>query len=362
MGKMISSAALVFFGITGILVLAYIVIILVYPTILRATHPIGEGGIDSMETVEIGGIEQALYIRGESMDNPVLLYIHGGPGTSMKPFLHSFQYTWEKEFTIVHWDQRNTGKTFYLNDPDAVLNTMSFDRAREDAHEVTRFIKEKLNKEKIVVLGHSWGTVLGTTLVQAYPKDYLAYIGVGQCVNMRENDRVIYEALLAATYAKGNKKDMAAIEALAPYPASKMYDLDFLKRNASIEQYLEKYHLSGGSARKILSVVTSPYCGTDEKNYFNNVDINYYQAPLLRYLYDEYDARHFGTHYEIPVFYIMGENDCETPYSLAKDFFEEITAPEKAFYTIPDAKHFPMQENAKAFDRVLMDVIKPLLA
>lgn len=360
--RKIKMAVIIFLAIIGTLILAYISLIVIYPAILRSIHKIGDGGIDLMGTVEIGGIEQALYFRGEDIDNPVLLYIHGGPGSSMKPFLHDFQYAWEKDYTVVHWDQRNAGKTFYLNDPDVVLETMSFERVLEDAHEITQYIKEKLNKEQIIILGHSWGSILGTALVQKYPQDYIAYISVGQCVNMRDNDRVIYETLLAAAYTKGNKNDIAAVEALTPYPLSEAYNNDFIKRNTSLEKYLVKYNLSGEGFRRILSVMTSPYCGAQEKNYFNNVDINYYQEPIMRYLYDEYEIRNFGTAYEIPVFYIMGENDCETPYSLAKDFFEEITAPNKEFFTTPNAGHFPMQENAVEFNRVLLDVIRPLLA
>jgi pimeloyl-ACP methyl ester carboxylesterase len=90
----------------------------------------------------------------------------------MIPFIHSFQYNLESDFTFVHWDQRNTGKTFKLSDPDSVLKTLSLERSVEDAYELTQYIKQKLKKEKIVIIGHSWGSVLGTALVLKYPEEY----------------------------------------------------------------------------------------------------------------------------------------------------------------------------------------------
>ena len=152
-----------------------------------------EPGIDCFEDVEIGGIKQALYFRGENLDNPVILHLHGGPGSPQMPFLHDYQYPLEEHFTIVHWDQRNAGKTFFLNNPDEIVKDLSFEQVLNDAYEVTNYVRMKLSKDKIILLGHSWGTVLGSALVQTYPQLFSVYIGVGQAVNMREGEQLAYD-------------------------------------------------------------------------------------------------------------------------------------------------------------------------
>lgn len=336
---------------------------LVYAPILRASNRITAPGIDLMETVEIGGVKQVLYFRGEDIENPVILYLHGGPGSPYIPSIHGFQYDLEKDFTFVQWDQRNTGKTFRLNDPDYVLETLSLERAIEDAYEITRYIKQKLNKDKIVIIGHSWGSVLGTALVQKYPQEYSAYIGIGQVINMRENERVGYRAVLDTAREAGNKNDISALEALAPYPPPIPYSESFIDMIIKVRGIQGKYGVASVFDLNILFLMfTSPYYSLGEIMIpLNSVKKLQYQEPLMRFLFDEYDIHDFGVTYDIPVFYIMGENDYNTPYPLAKEFFEEILAPKKIFFTIHEAGHEPMLDNKAEFIRVMVGEIRPLL-
>ena len=317
-------------------------------------------GIDSMETAEIGGIKQALYFRGEDAKNPAILFIHGGPGYPEMPFLHDFQYPWEAHFTIVHWDQRNAGKTFFLNDPESVLEALNFERALADAYEVTQYIRERLNQDKIIVLGYSWGTALGTALVQSHPRYFSAYIGLGQVVNANENERVGYEALLEAAMAKGCEEDIKAIKALAPHPPSGAFNESFVVQVGAVRTWQTKYGIAtSGNESKIKSLLSeSPYYSPEEKEYFNT-NFLHYQLPLLRFLFEGYDIRNFfGTTFEIPVFIIMGDRDYQTPHTVARDFYEEISAPYKAFFLIPDAGHGAMQDNKDEFNRVLLEEIR----
>jgi len=320
---------------------------------------VGAFGIDLMETVTIGGISQALYFRGEDTKKPIILILHGGPGQPLMPFLHKFQYELEKEYTVVQWDQRNAGKTFFMNDPEAILKTLSFERLLKDAHEVTQFIKQKLNKTQIIVLGHSWGSVLGTALVQTYPHDYIAYISIGQVVSFLENERMGFDKLCKAVETKGIKKDIAAIKSLAPYPLE-TYDKKLKEKLLKVRTYQAKYGLAEGGVKLLLAVLSSPHYSLKNKGYFGK-DVLRYQEPIMRFLFNECDIRNFGTSYDIPVFYIMGEQDSTTPYIAAKEYFEEITAPQKAFFSFSDAGHFVMLDNKTEFCRVLLKEIKPLI-
>jgi len=352
------------FGVVFVSVIVLILLIFfgiirgIIPAVTRTNHKINmPSGIDQMEMVEIGGIQQALYFRGQNAENPVILILHGGPGFPLMPFLHGFQYEWEDDFTVVHWDQRNTGKTYFANDPKAVRGTINAQRVLQDAYEVTQYIKQKLNKDKIIIMGHSWGSVLGTMLVQTHPEDCSAYIGIGQAVNMRENVRVGYEKTLEAARAAGNQRDIAALEALAPCPPPEGYDDTYRKRVTELQKYQAKYKLAMGN-ELVIPLLTSPYYTLGDLRFALMVDVSS-QGDLMRFCVEEFDVYDYGLSYNVPVYYIMGANDYQTPYPLAEELFAQISAPDKAFFTIPNAGHMSMTDNKVEFTRVLLEEIKP---
>lgn len=346
-------------------ILAFAGLRLIAPAILRKIHKIEAPGIDRMEMVEIGGIQQALYIRGQNVDNPIILWVHGGPGNSMMPLLHLYQYAWENDFTVVNWDQRNVGKTYFANNPAAVLQTMSAERVLEDVHEVTVYLKKRFNKKKIILAGHSWGTVLGTMAVQTYPEDYSAYIGISQVVKMADNERVGYEKTLEVAKAAGKQNDIKALEAVAPYPPSE-YGSNYMADLMTVRTYQSKYGLSVNmDLGDVIRILATPYYSFNElKNsfLFNQLNVFHAQGGVVQFLMEEADIRNYGTDYQVPVYYIMGANDYNSPYSLAKSFFDEITAPDKKIFSIPDADHMPFLSSKVEFNRILLEEIAPKLA
>jgi pimeloyl-ACP methyl ester carboxylesterase len=120
---------------------------------IRSPH-----GINSLERVRIGGIDQWIEVRGQDVSNPILLFIHGGPGVAFIPLSGSFQSAWEAHFTVVQWDQRGAGKTFASNGPDIQRNSMNLPQMQQDALEVTNYLRTRFKREKIFVVGHSWGS------------------------------------------------------------------------------------------------------------------------------------------------------------------------------------------------------------
>jgi len=158
-------------------------------------------GIAEIRTIMIGSIRQTILIRGENVNNPILLYLHGGPGsTEMIPFRLAHKNL-EKYFTVVSWEQRGTGRSFSDNiRPDS----MTIDQFVSDTHELTGYLLKEFEKSKIVLAGHSWGTILGMLTVSEYPNDYYAYIGSGQDINPTEGEKIGYEYTLAK--AQNNKK------------------------------------------------------------------------------------------------------------------------------------------------------------
>lgn len=334
-----------------------------YRAVLGWTHRIGPPGIDEMAMVRIGGIDQSVYIRGRHTDNPVLLLIHGGPGMPIQSALHRFQYAWEDAFTVVEWDQRLSGKTYFASDPELVLPTASFERSCADAWELVRYLQDRLGKKRIVIMGHSWGSSLGSWLAATHPEAVAAYIGVGQAVNLYENERLGFETALAAARSRGRDADVAALLALEPYPVRPYAPGPYYAaegRLRAVQRALGLYTPQSALANT-LSGLTSPYYSLRELSYFTRDDIGRLHESENRYLMEQFDLHDVGLVYSVPVFYIQGEKDIVTATALVTDFYEQLQAPVKALYVLPNAAHVPMVEAPEAFTGTLKEKILPLI-
>jgi pimeloyl-ACP methyl ester carboxylesterase len=181
----------------------------------RAFAIVSPNGIDEARFVRIGGIEQWIRIRGEDRSNPVLLILAGGPGNSLTPLTSVFR-AWESQFTVVQWDQRGAGKTYGRN--GVREEPMTIARMRDDGLELTRFLLERLDNPKLVLLGHSWSTVLGVLMVKAHPELYYAYVGTGQVVAKEEKEEILYAALLEKLRAAHDEDGIAKLSAVGPPP------------------------------------------------------------------------------------------------------------------------------------------------
>ena len=126
-------------------------------------------GINSLDRVRIGGIDQWIEVRGQNVNNPILLIIHGGPGVAFIPLAASFQGPWENYFTVVEWDQRGAGKTYASNDKDLQRRTMTVSQMEQDTLEVANYLRNRFQRRKIFVMGHSWGSLLGLWLAHEHP-------------------------------------------------------------------------------------------------------------------------------------------------------------------------------------------------
>src|SRR5579864_1714040 len=152
-------------------------------------------GIDEANYVKIGGLEQWITIRGEDRKNPVLLLLHGGPGDATNPWGYAGFRTWLKYFTVVQWDQRGAGRTFGRNGA-AAASTITIERMAQDGIELAELLSKRLQKDKIVLVGHSWGSILGVFMAKARPQLFYAFVGTGQVADPIQNYSVAYRALI----------------------------------------------------------------------------------------------------------------------------------------------------------------------
>jgi pimeloyl-ACP methyl ester carboxylesterase len=301
-----------------------------------------------MEYVELGGVKQWICVRGESVDKPLLLILHGGPGTpEVLPF-RRYDAGLEKDFIVVNWDQRGSGKSY---SPLMTADSMTIEQILSDAHELVGSLKQSFNKEKIYLLGHSWGSILGALLASRYPEDFHAYIGMGQWVNMGDNERLCYEFTLNEAVRRGDGKAVAQLERIGA-PENGLYRGDWLGGVKAQRAYLKKYggFLYGRSG--ILDLHFGSYLRTTEYRGFSIS--TYFKAELfcLRALWPEManvdlsrDAAKIGT----PVVLFLGRHDWNTPSSLAEAWLSGISAPSKSIVWFEDSAHCPSFEEPEKF-------------
>ena len=198
------------------------VLLLTYPRTPAITDSQGkkiQGSITKLEKVKIGGVDQWILMRGINTANPILLFLHGGPGFSEMGLFRHFNAELEKHFVVVNWDQRGAGKSYSSKIANSRLTIEQF---VSDAHEVVEYLKSKFEKDKIYLVGHSWGSLLGMLIISRYPESFYAYVGIGQCSNMPEGERVSYEYTLEMAKKRNNQKAVKELEDIG-FPVNGIY-------------------------------------------------------------------------------------------------------------------------------------------
>jgi proline iminopeptidase len=314
--------------------------------------------VEVRETVKLGGIPQWITVRGKDLNNPLLLYVHGGPGDAIMGVSWSFQRPWEDYFTVVEWDQRASGKTYASNDWQTVQPTMKIDRFVSDAEELVQFLRTKYHKRKIVLLGHSWGTVIATELAHRHPEWFSVYVGTGQVVDTRQSERLGYEETLKEAQAAHNTGAVQDLKALAPYPGTSgpiSFDKTMKERKWLV-------HYGGYTWRNTndhyedLMRLSPDYTDADVKGYEKGDE----KSP--RAIWDEFSEVNFWKQnvFRCPVVLLQGSHDLNVSHELVARWFATLQAPEKKLVWFPNSSHMPMMEEPGRFFYSLMTDVRPL--
>jgi pimeloyl-ACP methyl ester carboxylesterase len=165
----------------------------------------------------IGGIEQWITVRGTDRANPILLFIHGGPGEATNMWSFPIFVEWKKHFTVVQWDQRGVGKTFGRSGRTSTPD-MTRERLAQDGVEVADYLCKHYGKRKIILVAHSFGTVLGLRMVQIKPELFAAYVGTGEVADETQGYTVAYQALLVKARSLHNQQAIDELTRVGPPP------------------------------------------------------------------------------------------------------------------------------------------------
>ena len=294
--------------------------------------------IDEQKFVSIGGIQQWVTLSGTRCGNPVVLILHGGPGNTMSPYANNIYAAWEKEFTIAQWDQRGAGRTFGRN-PGAAELELTIDRMTKDGIDLAAYLARAMNTKKIILVGGSWGSVLGVHMAKSRPDLFHAYVGAGQLVNDRENQDASVRKVLTLARAAEDTKTVSAIEALGPPPWTNPRNFGILRRATRI--YEAKTSMPAPKSWWVPSPpYTTPEAQADDEN---GEEYSYLQFVGRKGdgMLSKVDLPKLGLTFDIPVFLVQGSEDLVTTPDVAKRYFDRIAAPQKEYVLLANTGHDP---------------------
>jgi len=284
----------------------------------------------------------------------VLLFLHGGPGDATNPWGFAAFRSWLKYFTVVQWDQRGAGRTFGRNGA-ASASTITPDRMVEDGVELSELLRRRLHKDKIVLVGHSWGSVLGFYIVKARPDLFYAFVGTGQVAAVfSKSSAVAYKALLERASREHNEQAIHELKEIGPPPYKDGKGFGVVHKWAMLFEHADVYLASA-----LGFALTAPgYSVGDINDWFDGQNAS---GERLEPHFDELDRKLIGGELAIPVFVFQGVEDFTTPVSLAKTYLESLHAPRKAFVTIEGGGHFAVFTKQEEFLKELKAQVLPLV-
>ena len=307
--------------VLSILILLPIVSIVGIRNINWLSHPIDhDKGIEESCYVNINDQEQYLLIRGEDKTNPVILYLHGGPGSPDSSMSYVFTNHLIDDYTVVCWDQRGCGRTYFANN-DPSNETVDFDQALSDVDGMVDYLRDRFKCEKVIIMGHSYGSFLGCSYVYSHSDKVSAFIGIGQFVSQSQAVQAEYDEAYKRATAKGDD----TTEMTKAY--EKAIATGDLEDGSTMSSFTGQYLKAEHSSHTVLDAIVSPYLGSDDFRWLTKI-LNYdsfvkYCGKLMEPLLEE-DLSETKTEFDVPMFFISGSDDWNCPCPVMIDYCEKI--------------------------------------
>ncbi|MCB9081111.1 MAG: alpha/beta hydrolase [Lewinellaceae bacterium] len=313
-------------------------------------------GIDTLEQIELNGEKQWINIRGKNKSNPILLFIHGGPASPMMPVAWAFQNGWEDYFTVVQWDQRVSGKNWTTTDTTKAVANLNRKMIVQDGIALVQYLCEKLNQQKVFILGYSFGSRVGIELISLIPEKVFAYVGVGQ-MSGGDQEAFIYNRLLTLAAESNNELALQELKTIAPYPNT---DGANPIRKLLLVRKWARYFNGGWYGKPNLDLFFSLPELSPEYSEQDITRIDSGNAWAARKILQQSEGNAFPDTFRTPILFLMGRHDLHTPHDLALAYFNKLSAPNKKFITFEHSGHFPMLEEPGRFLVTLVNEVLPL--
>lgn len=313
--------------------------------------------LDEKGFVPIGGILQWVTVKGDSCANPLILFIHGGPGNPLSPYSDALYGAWMRDFTIVQWDQRGAGMT-YGRSPPAPDSALTIEQMREDGAELAAWLAQRFGKKKVILWGSSWGSILAVHMAKAHPELFYAYLGTAQMVSYRDNQAASYARLLGAARAAGDTASLAVLDGVGAPPWTDPRSFGKVRR----------------VVRKYEGNVTTPppaawwRAGADyatpkaQADYEAGEDYSFLSFVGMKGdgMFSRVDLPALGTDFAIPMFFVEGAQDFLATPDVAQRYYDSVKAPQKGLVLLERAGHDPNQDVVDAEYKILRERILPL--
>lgn len=310
--------------------------------------------IDFKRKILLGGLPQKIHIKGDNDRNPLLLFLHGGPGVCNRHTILTDHADLQKTFTVVTWDQRGSGGSYW----GAKKDTLTIDRLVEDANDLINWLCALFQKDKIFIIGGSWGSELGTYLAQRHPEKIAAYVGFGQVVNGARNEEISFDFAMTEAVKAGDEASVAILKKVGP-PVMGVYKGGF-KGMMAQRRVMMKYggYSQSEKKRSYFHSFVIPVFKSGEYSLTDLIGLVIGYKYVLTNMWNavgETDFPRTCTKFDVPFFVFDGALDQNTPASLVQDWFDTITAPQKELIWFEQSGHNPMGDEPARFKSLLID-------
>ena len=308
---------------------------------------------DIKKKIPVNGVMQRIHVRTNDESLPVLLFLHGGPGVVNRHSIMTDHKDLLDTFTLATWDQRGTGGSY----KGVTIDTLTIDQLVSDAEVVVEYLCEQFKKEKIFIIGGSWGSLLGTRLAYVHPEHIAAYIGFGQFVNGEKNELISFQYTLDAAKAAGDLDAVSQLEKVGP-PVKGQYKggLDGMMVQRNLMMKYGGYSKSE-KERSYMDAIIKPMILSGEYSISDFVGVALGYKKVLKAMWNEIGAEDLSqyTDFKVPFLVFDGKLDMNTPAELVEDWFNKIKAPHKELIWFEHSGHNPMTDEPERFKKLLRE-------
>lgn len=310
--------------------------------------------LDIKTRIHLGGFPQKIHIKTLNENNPVLLFLHGGPGVCNRHTIIADHADLLDTFTVATWDQRGSGGSYWGVD----VETLTIDQLVEDANDLVIWLCRRFQKDKIFVIGGSWGSELGTYLTSRHPEYIAAFVGFGQVVDGALNETLSWEFCMEEARQAGDLKSIETLEKCGP-PVMGIYKGGNYAGMMMQREVMNKY--GGYSPNEKGGYLTStliPMIKAGEYSFTDLLGIAIGHKVVLEKMWPECGRTNFNktaTRFEMPFYIFDGRLDQNTPSSLVEGWYDRIEAPDKDLIWFEESGHNPMNDEGEKFKQLLRE-------
>jgi len=353
--------SLLLLGVAAAAFVALFVLVVIPGSTPRIDTRLHPRGLAVLEQVPVNDTQQWVLIRSEDLANPIVLFVHGGPGTSQLTLMRKTTRPLEKHFTVVNWDQRRAGKSFAAGGDGERMNIGQF---VDDVIDLSSYLAKRFQKDKILLVGHSWGTVIGMLAASRRPDLFSAYVGIGQLSRVAESELISYDWTLEQAQKAGDRSSVEKLTKIGPPPyTGSNWRSKFLTERRILGHYGGEYH---GSKIGAFGVVlenlffSREYTVVDRINFFRGI-LGSLEALFQELYLGNVDLFLQVPEVKIPVYFCLGRHDHEVPSVLSAKYFEALKALRKQLVWFESSSHMPNTEEKHKFNAFMTDTVLPAL-